>query len=364
MPKSRNHYKIGINLSRDNTIIKSIDVPFINAAAGQLDKVSFSKQKIVITAVRSKKFKANDILSNKGNSLYQQILKSIIYLYVVNGERVRITKTRIERSTTRVHEVVKEYELDKDAQPITGSFIFRHAMPNAVIDRIWGESDGDYLLRTVLTHFIGALASGNRYYIFERHWRTFEQLCLYHNRAANPNRDVEALQNMRGYIVANTGKFNDAITMATGITEAQFLLFDWEGYVEGSFKHTTSTDSKLYKNVFPNYFVGLNTDERIVHPLLFDHLTVFQLDLIVHLKSPAIQKTGDRREGICVISEKKALRMLGDDALGLRLYKRVQAHRCDIQAIAAPGWKMVAEIVITVDTQKIDRMDHRMFEAL
>lgn len=267
MPKTRNHYKIGINLSRDNTIIKSIDVPFINAAAGQLDKVSFSKQKIVITAVRSKKFKVNDILSNKGNSLYQQILKSIIYLYVVNGERVRITKIRIERSTTRVHEVVKEYELDKDAQPITGAFIFRHAMPNAVIDRIWGESDGDYLLRTVLTHFIGALASGNRYYIFERHWRTFEQLCLYHNRAANPNRDVEALQNMRGYIVANTGKFNDAITMATGITEAQFLLFDWEGYVEGSFKHTTSTDSKLYKNVFPNYFVGLNTDERIVKML-------------------------------------------------------------------------------------------------
>ena len=103
MPKSRNHYKIGINLSRDNTIIKSIDVPFINAAARQLDKVSFSKQKIVITAVRSKKYKANDILSNKGNSLYQQILKSIFYLYVVNGERVRITKIRIERSTTRVH---------------------------------------------------------------------------------------------------------------------------------------------------------------------------------------------------------------------------------------------------------------------
>lgn len=43
--------------------------------------------------------------SNKGNSLYQQILKSIIYLYVINGERVRITKIRIERSTTRVHEV-------------------------------------------------------------------------------------------------------------------------------------------------------------------------------------------------------------------------------------------------------------------
>ena len=35
MPKTRNQYKIGINLSRDNTIIKNIDVPFINAAAGQ-----------------------------------------------------------------------------------------------------------------------------------------------------------------------------------------------------------------------------------------------------------------------------------------------------------------------------------------
>ena len=65
MPKTRNHYKIGINLSRDNTIIKSIDVPFINAAAGQLDKVTFSKQKIVITAVRSKKYRLMIFLAIK-----------------------------------------------------------------------------------------------------------------------------------------------------------------------------------------------------------------------------------------------------------------------------------------------------------
>ena len=65
MPKTRNHYKIGINLSRDNTIIKNIDVPFINAAAGQLDKVTFSKQKIVITAVRSKKYRLMIFLAIK-----------------------------------------------------------------------------------------------------------------------------------------------------------------------------------------------------------------------------------------------------------------------------------------------------------
>ena len=65
MPKTRNHFKIGINLSRDNTIIKSIDVPFINAAAGQLDKFSFSKQKIVITAVRSKKYRLMIFLAIK-----------------------------------------------------------------------------------------------------------------------------------------------------------------------------------------------------------------------------------------------------------------------------------------------------------
>ena len=61
MPKTKNHYKIGINLSRDNTIIKNIDVPFINAAAGQLDKVSFSKQKIVITANKAEYARHIDI---------------------------------------------------------------------------------------------------------------------------------------------------------------------------------------------------------------------------------------------------------------------------------------------------------------
>jgi len=45
MPKTRNHYKIGINLSRDNTIIKSIDVHEVESIAlANEQQMSLKKQ--------------------------------------------------------------------------------------------------------------------------------------------------------------------------------------------------------------------------------------------------------------------------------------------------------------------------------
>ena len=45
MPKTRNHYKIGINLSRDNTIIKSIDVHEVESIAlSNEQQMSLKKQ--------------------------------------------------------------------------------------------------------------------------------------------------------------------------------------------------------------------------------------------------------------------------------------------------------------------------------
>ena len=45
MPKTRNHFKIGINLSRDNTIIKSIDVHEVESIAlSNEQQMSLKKQ--------------------------------------------------------------------------------------------------------------------------------------------------------------------------------------------------------------------------------------------------------------------------------------------------------------------------------
>ena len=63
-----NKYKICIHIARSNSFIGTINnVPFAGAPAGVFDEVKYTKQKITITANRSKKFRTDEILKKKGN---------------------------------------------------------------------------------------------------------------------------------------------------------------------------------------------------------------------------------------------------------------------------------------------------------
>lgn len=232
----KNKYKICIHIARSNSFIGVINnVPFAGAPAGAFDEVKFTKQKITITAIRSKKFRTEDILKKKGNSLYGQILKSIVFLYLKNGERIRITKITVDRSTTRTQDKTFEHDVDKYMQPLADDFTLRFAIPDSIIDLVWREGKDYANLRSILTHFLSGLSSLDRYYIFERLWRAFEQLCLFHNRADRDNCDFKALAAMRTYIAGHLGDFPEALNEANKVSALAFRKFDWEGYVKNEF---------------------------------------------------------------------------------------------------------------------------------
>lgn len=264
-----NRYKICIHIARNNSFIGTINnVPFASAPAGAFDEVKYSKQKITIIANRSKKFRADEILKKKGNSLYGQILKSIVFLYLKNCERIRITKITIDRTTKRTQDPTFEYEIDKYMQPLADDFSLRFAIPDAIIDLIWREGRDYANLRSILTHFLCGLSSPDRYYIFERLWRAFEQLCLFHNRADSENRDFKALAAMRTYIAGHLGDFPEALNEANKFSALAFKKFDWEGYVKNEFPILADgATRKMYENKFKVYFVTNNRDLRVVKML-------------------------------------------------------------------------------------------------
>lgn len=265
----KNKYKICIHIARSNSFIGVINnVPFAGAPAGAFDEVKFTKQKITITAIRSKKFRTEDILKKKGNSLYGQILKSIVFLYLKNGERIRITKITVDRSTTRTQDTTFEHDVDKYMQPLADDFTLRFAIPDPVINLVWREGKDYANLRSILTHFLCGLSSLDRYYIFERLWRAFEQLCLFHNRADRDNCDFKALAAMRTYIAGHLGDFPEALNEANKVSALAFRKFDWEGYVKNEFPVLVDGASrKMYSNKFKVYFVMNNRDFRVVKML-------------------------------------------------------------------------------------------------
>lgn len=279
---STNTYKISIHTSRENSVISTFYAPFVGCRVAQTDEIRFSKQKIVITAVRSKKFPVGDILYNKNNSLYLQILKSIVYLYAANEKRIRITKVEAERSTTKIHEKMGECSVESYEQPLSNEYYLREPLIPAVLNVIWLETRGAYYLRAILSHFFGALSSDDRFYVFERTWRAFEQLCFYHNRAASDNNEINALAKMREYITNNTGNFADSLMESARISGLKLRSFDWAGYVSNSFKTpATARNRKMYVNVFWLHFVQKNRDIRVIK-MLEKIVPLRQVELTYH----------------------------------------------------------------------------------
>lgn len=280
---STNNYKITIHISRTNTISEIItDVPFPNSVHGRGDKISFSKQKITIQAVRSRKYTPSDILTNKYNSLYGQIFKSLIYLYSLNGGKVNIISIDVERFTTRTRDTKFSVNISAEEQPIKNSFALRYPISNFIKNKIWEENMDAYAIRTILTIWLAAISSTDRYYIFERSWRAFERLCYYKSRTISNLKEFEAIVNLKDYIFNNLPSFQDSLNIASSITSREFNKYDWVGYLRNEFLPLSkSIKPRPYTEIYQNHLVTCNTDWRIMK-MLNDTITIREKELRHH----------------------------------------------------------------------------------
>lgn len=271
-------------MSRKNTLCATfVNIPFRGAAIGQTDEVVFSKQKIKLKAIRTKRFTLNDVLKTRTNSLYEFILKSLIYLYAYNKTYINLYSITFTRTSFKRKMTEKQvHDFSDDEKPIEAEFVLPYDLPASVLNRIWEENKDGGNLRIVLTHYLRALSSDDRSYAFECHWRAFEQLSLYHNRAASENNDFTALGEMRRFICYNRLHFPDAIAYAEHVSSRRFMSFDWDGYVRN--EYPTLADSmkpKKYTLVYRNHFVLCNRDLRVIE-MLNSVLHIRSAELIYH----------------------------------------------------------------------------------
>lgn len=261
-----NNYKIKIHISRNNTIHGIFNgIPYKNSRPGTGDTVTFKYQTILIEAIRSKKMSAQEVLFNDQNSLYRQIIKCILYLYLKNNCWVKLNKIEILRFTKNTRDLPYSIEIDKYNQPIKADFALRYPIPDNVLDFIWKECVKGESLRTILSHWLSALASEDRLYIFEQLWRTFERLAFYANRTSHSNTEFDAIKNMKAYIWNHVDSFPDAINDARRICGKKFRDFDWKSYVHNEFPTLAiSNKPRPYTEKFQNNFVLCNRDLRVV----------------------------------------------------------------------------------------------------
>ncbi len=262
---ANNNYKVTINLRDKSSFTERINkAPYQNVGAWKGDVVKFTQKKITIEAHRtSSKYKLEEILNNTRNSLHQQIIKSILYLYLRNGCRIRIKNICIDWHGGKKDEKFS-YSIADAEQPLKSDFNLECPLPMCLIHCVWKISNDVKLKYIILIHWLSALSSNDRFYAFERYWRTFERLCFYNNRASKTKDVSKALQKMRDFICGNVNLFPMTLDIINQIDYQTFRQLDWEGYIRNVFPPSSRcTSNKKYENYKDN-FVIKNHDHRIM----------------------------------------------------------------------------------------------------
>lgn len=254
-------YTITIHTARtDNRTYSKTDLDYHNRpAAAPYDSVSFLNQKIVINAERnSKRLKIDDILEYKQSTLYTQIFKSILFLYLWKGKRVMIRS--IEVRTPLKQEI---RFLNKNGQPLSANFLISHTIPASTLELLWEESVQGDNIRTIVTHFLRGLASKERYFKFERYWRAFEQTaywCLYHGPFPKSPNGTNAMIQMRAYFCTRPAALNDIFTYVSRLSSRRIAQLHWRRFIDYSFPYTGDVADL---NMLINHFLRSNVDVRL-----------------------------------------------------------------------------------------------------
>lgn len=254
-------YTITIHTARtDNRTYSKADVDYHNRpATAPFDRVSFLNQKIVIKAERnSKRLKIDDILEYKQSTLYIQIFKSILFLYLWKGKRVKIRS--IEVCTPLKHE---KRDLNRNGQPLSADFQISHAIPTSTLELLWEESVQGDNIRTIVTHFLRGLSSKDRYFKFERFWRAFEQAAywrLYHGPFPKSPNGTNAMIQMRTYFCTRPAALNDIFTFVSRLSSRRVAKLHWRRFIDYSFPYSGSVNEL---NMLINRFLRSNEDVRL-----------------------------------------------------------------------------------------------------
>lgn len=222
------------------------------------DIIKVFTQKIEIQAVRNGTFNIEDIIEYKQSTIYTQIYKALLYLFLKKGKRVNIRSIEIERSGHS-----QCLQIDTKCQPLMGDFILQYPISDNVLDVLWEEGVKSNTLRAAASHFLVAISSKDRYKRFERLWRAFEQIVMwhkYHDKIPEKPKEFDALVEMRKYICTNPTGLGRILAYVNLLNKAKIDQLHWRKLIQNNY--ACKDKVRQVNNLYDDFF-DKNKDERL-----------------------------------------------------------------------------------------------------
>ena len=280
-------YIIEIILAEDSLIKKTLSCPYY-MSNGKSDIVTFSTKCISIEAERSKSYSEEDIFKNVQNSLYNQMFKSLLYHYSVNGDKAAITRITVTVVAAGKQSMLATREFTAADQPLpVAAPLF--TLDKLSLELLMGETDDAYNLRLTMVHWLSAMGESDTKNRLECLWRAFERICIYRRHR---NRDEipyvsKALVEMVKELQMHSRRYPMAMSLARRMTYDELRKLMWHDLMEGTYKSRFDLDNERdkakFKKKYLDEFVNQFKDIRVV-TLLYETLRYMkkELDAIDH----------------------------------------------------------------------------------
>lgn len=272
-----NKYHIEVEFDKKRQECQTGDIratyPF---SQGYEDDFDFSNDHFTIDASRSRVHTDGEILSTSANTLNTQILKGLLYYYAIANDFPRIKKISITLSRARKADFAYT-ECNNITQPIVnpGQKVFVFAANDIKI--IFEETDKGRAIRIALSYWLTGTSTLERYYRFDRLWRSFNRLFLYQGNTA---KEVDGMRAMRQFIINNPQLFPQTLSITDAYTPQELRSFKWRQMILNDYD--TPSKTKAFHDFILRYHDAQVMDLfKEMLPYRLDHLRAEGLDAAV-----------------------------------------------------------------------------------
>lgn len=255
-----NSYTIEIffDYNKQTSLIYSGQVPYFGSASFTDDFRIFT-DKIIIKAQRSAIIPLDNIFYNHFSSLYNQILKSLLYYYASIGIFSKIKSIKISRKRSR--DILEEriFKNSQFNQVLDNSYRLKYQINPDCLQELFKETPKGQTTLISVSYLLIANISSNESGKFEKLWKAFNKL---YTHIANNNKDFHCLKYLRSFIKNNPNILPLSSKKVKPITTYKLRnSIRWRSMFLDNFD--TESKSRNFKE-----FVTRYTDKRVMEILL------------------------------------------------------------------------------------------------
>jgi hypothetical protein len=233
-------------------------VPYFGSTSFS-DNFKIYNNKIIIDAKRSAIISLDNIFYNHFSSIYNQILKSLLFYYASTRKFTKIKSLNITRVRSQKILDKKSFKNNQLNQVLGNSFKLNYQINQARLRELFNETPKGQTILVAISYLLIANTALSESDKFEKLWKSYNKL---YTHIAGDIKDFECLRHLRQFVINNPNILTLAAKRVTSLTQSTLRnSIRWRNMLLDNYDTEAKTEG--FKDFIIRY-----SDKRIMEILL------------------------------------------------------------------------------------------------